>query len=213
MPILCSSPVQKIVSFLTNDIKAATTFTFKITELLDSQCSAKPANLTGQAVVTLNPRPTATISGNTNIIAGMTAKVRVDLTGTQPWNLVWSDHTTNNNVTTNPFFRTVTPINTTTYTVVEMKNKFCSADVLSGSAQVTVQPAGKLTVQLSAPLNAVVLSWNEGKACTLQSGTSIGPSGVIFWTSVTTGIQTNGTTRTYKVSPAGSVRFYRVLCP
>src|ERR1043166_1652546 len=105
------------------------TTTYSVQNLDDSNCVAiASSDLTGSATVVVNPRPTAVVSsvGSTNICRGESATIRVDLTGTGPWTIQWSDNVTD---TTNgsPAFRTVTPSTTTSYWVGGLNDSKCAA--------------------------------------------------------------------------------------
>src|SRR4030095_6664095 len=82
-----------------------------------------------------NP-PTATGTGSTTICPGASAIVQAALTGTGPWDLTWSDGF-QQNVSSSPATRTVSPSVTTVYTVTSVTDANCSG-TSSGSATVTV---------------------------------------------------------------------------
>jgi len=106
---------------------------------------------TGSAVITVNPSPTATISGTASICAGSSTNLTVTFTGTSPWSFVITD-----GVTPSPsipsFFNSITfPVNptaTTTYTLVSVSDASGCPGIVNGSAVVTVNqpPATGLTV-------------------------------------------------------------------
>ncbi len=81
--------------------------------------------------------PTATVSGGGTICPGQSTTVRVDLTGMPPWQLVWSDGATHDNVTASPFLRPVSPLADATYTVTGVSDML-DTGVAAGSAAVTV---------------------------------------------------------------------------
>lgn len=84
--------------------------------------------------------PTATISGNATITKGSNANLRVDLTGSPPWNISYSDGTGSHNITgitNSPYYITVFPEDTTTYTLVSVGDARCSA-ATSGAATIQV---------------------------------------------------------------------------
>jgi hypothetical protein len=102
--------------------------------------------------------PTATLSGSYVMCAGGTVQAKVDFTGYSPWTFVYSNGTTNTQITTssNPYYINLSPSTSKTYSLVSVSGPYCSGTV-SGSAVVTlVQPA---TVTLS----------NLGTVCTNQS--------------------------------------------
>ncbi len=111
---------------------------------------------TGTILVSINPRPTATLTNSGVQCAGNTATITVNLTGQAPWNLTYTDGTTSTTVTnilTSPY-TFVTPILTanTTYTVTALNDAFCSG---SGSG------LGSTTV----PVN-VSSTWTGGASST-----------------------------------------------
>src|SRR5207249_68573 len=83
--------------------------------------------------------PQALVSGSQTICAGASAAIQVDLTGTAPWTLAWSDDFTQTNILTSPATRNVSPAVTTNYTVSSVSDATCSGPG-SGSAVVTVNP-------------------------------------------------------------------------
>ncbi len=93
--------------------------------------------------VRILPLPTAAISGSTLICAGETAPISVLLVGTGPWNVTYSDGTTNtttNGIPSSPFvFTTPTLQSGKTYTVSSVVDSYCSNSG-TGSAVVNVNP-------------------------------------------------------------------------
>jgi uncharacterized delta-60 repeat protein len=65
--------------------------TFKLTSVTDANCSAQAQDMTGAAVVTINPRPTGTISGTQTICEGQQAEFTFNLTGTPPFDIIATD--------------------------------------------------------------------------------------------------------------------------
>lgn len=124
--------------------------------------------------------PTATISGSTAINAGDNTQLRIDFMGSPPFNFTWTDGTTPtslSNITANPYFFTVTPGQTTTYTLTSFSSS-CTGTV-SGSALVQVnqgcssldaggvlESCGGDTVQLDPYLGGLIsiqqLQWQGG---------------------------------------------------
>lgn len=99
-----------------------------VTMVLTVTSNTNPSCGTAMSEVklTVNPLPTATINGSTTVCAGTPVELSVDLTGTGPWNLTWSDNFTQNGVTASPAKRTVTPAMTTTYSVTTVADALCS---------------------------------------------------------------------------------------
>jgi trimeric autotransporter adhesin len=93
---------------------------------------------------------TASVSGNTTMASGGTAKVYVNFTGSAPWTFSLSDGTT---ITTskNPYIHTVTPSNTTTYTLTSVIGS-CGAGTVSGSGVVTIGACVTPSIITTQPL-------------------------------------------------------------
>ncbi|MBW8049395.1 MAG: PKD domain-containing protein [Cytophagales bacterium] len=95
--------------------------------------------LTETAYITV-ALPTGVLSGSATIIVGGSATLQVDLTGVPPWSITYFDgvtSTTINGITTTPYYFTVSPTDTTTYTLTAVSDSFC-AGVASGSAVINV---------------------------------------------------------------------------
>ncbi len=125
-----------------------TVYTLTVTDGSGCQSTNVPT-----VTVTVDPLPTATVSGTTTICLGSSTDIQAVLTGTGPWVLNWSDGF-DQNVNTSPAMRTVSPADTTIYTVTTVTDALCFGPG-SGSAEVTVAtsiPAPTVT----APLNAIV---------------------------------------------------------
>lgn len=89
---------------------------------------------------------TATVTGSATICAGGSTQIQAALTGTAPWNIMWSDGVPQNGITSSPATRTVSPASSITYTVTSVTDATCTG-TSSGSAAVTV--ASKPTAQVS----------------------------------------------------------------
>ncbi|GAA4468305.1 hypothetical protein GCM10023189_53380 [Nibrella saemangeumensis] len=92
-------------------------------------------------VITVQPLPTATLTGTQDIYEGSTGRLSVALTGTGPWTFSYSDNTSTQTVTTNanPHILEVRPLQNTTYQLVSVSNN-CGTGTVSGTAAVTVLP-------------------------------------------------------------------------
>jgi gliding motility-associated-like protein len=91
--------------------------------------------------VTVNPKPTASMSGGGAVCAGSTTTINVSLTGSQPWSFTYSDGTASNTIsgiTSTPYV--ITTSSAGNYSLVSVSDANCSGTV-SGSALVTVRPA------------------------------------------------------------------------
>ena len=160
--------------------------------------------------IQVNPRPTSVISGNAILCQGGSATLTIQLTGTGPWNLTYSNGTTSTNITgvaTSPYSLTVSPASSATYTITALSDALCSANSSdrTGSAVVTVASpttAGVIsasptvicygeTVTISSPTNGA----GSGSISYLWEGS---PDGSTNWTSLggTTTTPTNSFTLT-----------------
>ena len=191
---------------------ATTTYTLTVTDAAGCASTNAPT-----VTVTVNPAPTATVSGSTAICTGGSAEIQAALTGTGPWSLTWSDGFVQNNVAASPATRTVSPATTTIYTVTALTDALCAGSG-TGSAEVTVGstiPAPTITVANSAAVGATGLpasTENHGGstyAWTLTGGTITSGQGTA---SITFDAGEPGTTMSLEVvetaaacvSPAGS---------
>lgn len=98
------------------------------------------------------PAPTATISGSDTLFDGNTGtdKIKIDLTGTSPWDIVYNDGKTDVTITdieSSPHFiqtRSLSnPPEVHSFTLVSVKNKSGCPGQVSGSANITVSPPVK----------------------------------------------------------------------
>ena len=157
----------------TRSVSSSATTTYTVTALTDANCTAQGGDLTGSAVVTVNTRPTATVSGSATICAGSSTSISSALTGTGPWNVAWSDGTHQNGVSASPATRSVSPSATTTYTVTALTDANCSAlgGDLMGSAVVTVNalPAAPNAAYTRAPGTSLKIKISDLTSDAVQS--------------------------------------------
>jgi hypothetical protein len=95
----------------------------------------------GQAMITVS-QPTGVLSGIATVCSGEAAQITFDLTGTPPWNIIYTANGVNpQNVTaySTPYLVTVTPSVTTHYAFTYFEDNSCQG-LPSGSADVTVNP-------------------------------------------------------------------------
>jgi predicted nucleic-acid-binding Zn-ribbon protein len=123
---------------VTGIASGSVTFTFTETA---SGCS----NTTSS--VTVNPKPTSVVSGGGIVCAGETLpNVSIELTGTGPWNLTYSNGTSSTPVTginSSPYV--ITGAGAGTYTVTALGDANCTGTSMTGSASVVVNPQPTLT--------------------------------------------------------------------
>jgi hypothetical protein len=161
-------------------VSPATTTTYTLTGGTDGDSNA--LSMSGTAVITVNPLPAGDISGDTSICAGSLATLTVTLTGTQPWEITYSDGTTPvtvSGITTSPFTVDVSPSTTSTYTLTAVKDANCDGTSMTGSATVTVKPVPVVTV--SPPTETFCSGGST--AITLSSLT---PGATFTWTAALT---------------------------
>lgn len=103
----------------------------------------------------------AMLSGSNTICAGKTATLSVAFTGgIAPYDITYSDGTNDipvTGITSNVYNFSVTPVNTTTYTMVSVSDQ-SGAGLAQGSATITVNPAPQVSV---SPLGAFVTVGNQ----------------------------------------------------
>ena len=127
---------------ITVPVNPSATTTYTIATLADGSCTAQATDMSGSAVVTVNPRPTAVLSGTTTICDGQSATLSLAVTGSgtisgtlAPGGMAFSG--TGPTITVS-----VNPSATTTYTIATLTDGAARrkpAD-MSGSAVVTVNP-------------------------------------------------------------------------
>ena len=120
----------------TRTVYPTTNTVYTITQLSDANCNS--TQYSGSATITVWTLPTSTLSGTTTICPGGSANLTVDLAGSGPWNLVWSDALVESGILVTPHTRTVNPAVTTTYSIMAVSGP-CGVGTPSGSATVTVQ--------------------------------------------------------------------------
>ena len=147
----------------------------------------------GSAQVIVRPLPTGRIFGNARICAGATAQIAVELTGTSPWSITYSDGTnswTVNNINTPLHLITVSPAASATYQLISVSDAYCS-NIGTGTSAVAVDELPMVT--LSGDLNPVIC---RGASSTLSFNFSagVGPWVVTYTDGSTTYTSTAGVT-------------------
>jgi hypothetical protein len=114
-----------------------TTF-YTITSVSSGACAG---TATGNAVVTVGAPPVGSLGSGTAICAGQTAIVPLTLSGIGPWSVSYSNGVTTTvvtGITTGQFGLQVTPLATTTYTLLSVTDGSCTGSVGSANAIVSV---------------------------------------------------------------------------
>ena len=149
---------------------ATTTYSLTVTDASGCISTNNPT-----VTVTVEPRPTAAVSGGATICPGSSTSIQAALTGTGPWTVVWSDGLTQSNVAASPATRNVNPSATTTYTVTSVSDANC-AGTGSGSAAVTVRPRPTAAASGAAeicPGGTTALSGSGGVSCLWAPATGL----------------------------------------
>ena len=124
-------------------VTPSTTRTYSLVSVADA-CSG---NVFGQAVITVLPSPTVTLTGNQTICNGSSTILTFTFTGTGPWNITYQDGfgtIAANGVLANPYLVSVSPSSSRTYAPIAIVGG-CNGGV-SGSARVVVNPIPSATL-------------------------------------------------------------------
>ncbi|MFY7884135.1 MAG: PKD domain-containing protein, partial [Dolichospermum sp.] len=127
-------------------------------------------------VVTVNPQPTATISGSGTICLGNTFVINATLNGTAPFSFTYTDGIKNyfvSGVNTNLYGLSVSPTQTSTYRIVSMSDALCSASTaqLASTSSIVTVDTTRFTKQ---PSNIVACIGNTITfAPTVNTNTSV----------------------------------------
>jgi hypothetical protein len=96
--------------------------------------------------------PAASVDADLSICPGDSTVIPVALSGNPPFSITWSDGIVQNGIATTQTSRTVTPVETTAYSVTAVSDSLC-AGTATGSALVTVANEPEI---LTPPQNAVI---------------------------------------------------------
>ncbi|MCW5911168.1 MAG: gliding motility-associated C-terminal domain-containing protein [Cyclobacteriaceae bacterium] len=131
---------------------AAGTTTVFVTETI-SGCASAATPVT----LTVNPLPTALLSGDVSICDGQSANLTFTFTGTGPWNYEYSDGTTTfaETAAVSPAIVSVSPATTTSYTLVSVSDANCNGTVSSTSVTVVVDVPPSAALGVSATVSPV----------------------------------------------------------
>ena len=132
-------------------IESRLTGSAKTINLTTTTCSsaagAVPNNLFGYGRLDVGCAVPAAVTGGTAVCSGSPATLSVNLVGTGPWNITWSDGFVQTGVTSSPATRSVSPTTATTYSVTSVSQTGC-----------TQPAAGSATVSIASPLSAVSIA-------------------------------------------------------
>ena len=161
-------------SWVKNVTPAATT-TYTITSLVGT-CTALPTDLSGSTLVTVNAKPTATItSPNTIVCPGGSTTLTGTVTALGAWTLTLSNGSTVTGTGTSAWSKSVTSVIATTYTLTALTDANCTAVPagLTGSTQVSLHPLPAASISPANGLTACVggsllLNANTGASLSYQ---------------------------------------------
>ena len=103
------------------------TTTYTIATLADGTCTAQASDMTGSAVVTVNPRPTAVLSGTKTICDGQSATLSLAVTGSGTISGTLAPAGSAFSGTGPTITVSVNPSATTTYTIATLTDGTCTA--------------------------------------------------------------------------------------
>jgi len=177
--------------------------TYSLTQVGSQGCS--PGTVSGNAVVSIQPMPTAALSGAGSICAGQTFQFSVALTGSSPWTFSYTDGTNTNsviNTTSNPYWVSVTPSSTRTYTLASLNNS-CGSGTVSGTASVQVTQVVSATLSGSQ----TICNGNSGNISASLVGNA---PWSLTWTDGVNSFPVSGITSSpfvFSVSPTATTTF------
>lgn len=132
-------------------VTPTSTQTYQFAALDDGNgCRVNPGQSATIAVSAVN----ATISASQSICLGNTAVIIVDLFGFPNWDLTYSDGTNSisvNGINTTPYLLTITPSQSTTYTLTNIVDGFGCTQSLNLSSTITVNPLPSLIMSSTTP--------------------------------------------------------------
>jgi hypothetical protein len=130
-------------------VSPLSTTTFSLQSISDSRCPIGRI-VQGQTQVIVSPPPAANLVGAlaSGVCPGGTTSLRVDFSGSGPWELVYTDGQQNATlqVLTSPVLIPVQPSTPRTYSLVSVTTPNCPPGQVQGTAQVDVFPLPNLMV-------------------------------------------------------------------
>jgi gliding motility-associated-like protein len=136
-----SYPVSTQNSSITIPVTPTNTTTYTLSGVVTGLLGCK-TNAVGNTTVTVHPLPQAVISGNPVICRNDNAQIQIQFTGQAPFNYAYLNNVTNQTVngttSQNPLVLSLSPANTTTYSMVSITDANCPGTQISGLATVTV---------------------------------------------------------------------------
>ncbi|MBI5217977.1 MAG: choice-of-anchor L domain-containing protein [Bacteroidia bacterium] len=149
-------------------VNPANTTTYTITSVSDANCVG--ADLGSPVTVTVNPLPTAAISGSLSLCnsGSQNSDLTITLTGAPPWTVIYDDgsiHDTISGINNSPYIFNVSPGVTTTYTLHYVSDANCTDSVYNQSAVITINSLPVVDLGIDTALcssNYVLHAGNPG---------------------------------------------------
>ena len=147
VPVIAESPY-------TFNVNPAATTTYTLLGISDAHCTGIVDEGHTNALVTVWPKPTATISGSGTICVGEIVPLNIVLTGTSPWTFHYTtgEGTVTVTTATTPYILNVSPVVTTTYTITDVVDAHCLNNTGEGSAIVIVHPIPEVDAISNSPV-------------------------------------------------------------
>lgn len=180
-----------------------------LTVAVRASCGATVSRSASIAVTPLSTN----VSGSSRIVQGSSATISAAIDGVGPWKVTWSDGVVQNNVTTSPATRAVSPDVTTTYGVTSVSDPYGCSVAGSGQWVVTVAPpAPSLVTAVATANDRVLVQWAFGGSADefrIERFDRVSGSPAVYRVVGTA----SGTARSYlNVSiPTGTSYLYRVV--
>jgi hypothetical protein len=183
------------VAFPVSVIPGVTTG-YTLVSVTDVTGCTRTSGFTGAAAsITINPRPTAVLSGSQAICANGTATLSVAMTGTAPFVVTLNDGT-QATFATNSGTITVNPNAATTYTIASVTDANGCSNVGTGSAVITLNTPISITAN---PANTTVCSGTVATLSVVAGGT-----GITYQWFNAAGAITGATAATYTTTASGT---------
>jgi hypothetical protein len=178
--------------------------------LVSASANGCSSALSGSVIINVNPLPTALLTGADTICDGQSATLSVDLTGSAPWNVTYTDGTLTYVVTTSsdPYSIVVSPTSTTTYSITSLTDANCTAGVggITGTPVITVNPVVTPGISISSSADTVC----AGIAVT-YTATAVNEGTTPAYQWYLNGTPVGANTNTYTTTPADGDQVYAIL--
>lgn len=130
---------------------------YKFRCVLSNANSSCGNSISNTAILTANPLPTAGFAAGAYICGLGSRNLQIDLTGTAPWSITYEttpisgspSTTTISGVSSSPTFLNVSPLVTTSYSILSVSDNLCVNNSISGTVVITVRALPTLTVSSS----------------------------------------------------------------